>query len=85
MKNPKPGNKAPEMNIKALRAANGWTQEQFAALVGATLRTVSRWETGEASPSKMALYRIADLRKIRRDKREARKLSNLTPVSRSGL
>lgn len=33
--------------FKELRHAAGLTQEQTAALLGMTLRTISRWEQGE--------------------------------------
>ena len=37
--------------LKTLRELLGMSQEQFAALIGVSTRTVSRWETGESRPS----------------------------------
>jgi DNA-binding transcriptional regulator YiaG len=39
-----------ESPLKALREILGLTQEQFAYLLGVTVRTVSRWETGQGRP-----------------------------------
>ena len=40
--------------IKTLRESLGLTQKEFEALLGVSLPTVSRWETGKAVQSKMA-------------------------------
>lgn len=37
--------------LKTLREMLGLTQPQFANLLGVSLRTVSRWETGGSRPS----------------------------------
>jgi putative transcriptional regulator len=42
-------------DIKLIRERLGKTQEQFAAYLGVTVVTVNRWETGDFSPSPMAL------------------------------
>ena len=47
--------------IKDLRVKLGLTQEQFAATVGVTWSTVSRWENGRSRPSPLAMGRITEL------------------------
>lgn len=42
--------------IRDIRENRGWTQEEFAAKIGATQWDISRWETGECIPS--TKYRI---------------------------
>jgi putative transcriptional regulator len=42
-------------DIRLIRERLGKTQEQFAAYLGVTVATVSRWETGDYKPSPMAL------------------------------
>ena len=37
-------------NIKAIREANGLTQQQFADTIGVTITTVSAWETRDKKP-----------------------------------
>lgn len=56
--------------IYELRLETGLTQEKFAALLGVTYPTISRWENGHAKPSPLAikkieaqLWRIAPYRK----------------------
>ena len=46
--------------IIELRHKLGMTQEQFAAKLGATTRSVCRWERGESQPSPFAI-RIIEL------------------------
>lgn len=45
-------------NLKAARKAVGLTQKQFADMLGVYQKDISRWETGEVSPS------IENLREI---------------------
>lgn len=40
-----------ESPLRTLRGVLGLTQEQFAALVGVSVRTVTRWENGLSDPS----------------------------------
>ena len=47
--------------VRDLREKLGLTQEEFAALVGATARTVGRWERGESKPTRFAIDRMEAL------------------------
>ncbi|HIU97432.1 MAG TPA: helix-turn-helix transcriptional regulator [Candidatus Ornithoclostridium faecigallinarum] len=47
-------------NLRRLRKARHISQERFAALVGATQRSMSHYERGESQPSLECLCRIAD-------------------------
>jgi putative transcriptional regulator len=47
--------------VRELRERTGLTQEKFAAKLGVTFPTISRWENGRAKPSPLALKQIADL------------------------
>lgn len=38
-------------DIRRARTARGWTQKQFSAELGASLRSVAAWERDEAEPS----------------------------------
>jgi DNA-binding transcriptional regulator YiaG len=47
--------------MKLLRTSNGYTQKQFAELLGVAVNTVQKWEQGVRSPdrrSKIALRKI---------------------------
>lgn len=44
--------------VRSLRSRQSLTQEQFAAKLGVTFRTVNRWENSHATPSPMALKLI---------------------------
>jgi transcriptional regulator with XRE-family HTH domain len=46
--------------VKELRRRLGLTQEKFAARVGVTFPTVNRWENDRATPSPLAMHRIAE-------------------------
>lgn len=46
--------------MKEFRADAELTQEQLARVLGSTLRTVTRWESGEAQPTAGALIALAD-------------------------
>ena len=50
--------------IADLRAELGLTQEQFAAKVGVTWSTVSRWENNRGKPSPLAMRQIDELRRL---------------------
>jgi putative transcriptional regulator len=47
--------------VRELRERTGLTQEKFAARLGVTFPTVSRWENARAKPSPLALKQIEDL------------------------
>lgn len=44
--------------IKSLRTALGYTQEEFAHHLGVTLCTVNRWENNKSEPSRLALKQL---------------------------
>ncbi|MSA02899.1 helix-turn-helix domain-containing protein [Lactonifactor sp. BIOML-A3] len=44
--------------LKAARKAAGLTQKQFADMLGVYQKDISRWETGEVSPSIETLKEI---------------------------
>ena len=44
--------------IKALRAKNGWTQEDLAQEMGVSLSTIQRWEKQRARPTRLARREI---------------------------
>jgi len=48
-------------DVKAIRKAHGWTQEQAAREFGVTVRTLVRWETEGRKPSPLALKQIAKI------------------------
>lgn len=47
--------------LREAREQAGITQDQLAALVGASRRSPSRWENGEVDPSLKHVVRIADV------------------------
>ena len=47
-------------NIRNLRKAKGLTQEQFAEIMGVSLQSISRWETGVSEPNIQIIAEIAD-------------------------
>jgi len=47
-------------NLRRLRQANGWTQEELADRVGLSIRYVGQVERGQASMSVSVLGRFAD-------------------------
>jgi putative transcriptional regulator len=47
--------------IRPLRELCGLTQEQFAARLGVTVVTVSRWENYRAKPMPLALQQVKSL------------------------
>jgi len=50
--------KREKIDIKALRLRLGLTQEDVARQLGLALSTVSKWEQGVTSPSRLALEKI---------------------------
>lgn len=49
--------------IRELRILTGLTQEQFAARLGVTYSSVSRWERGRGIPSPLAMQKIEGILK----------------------
>ena len=49
------------IDIKAIRLKLGFTQEDLARKLGVTLSTVSKWEQGLFSPSRLAREKIEKL------------------------
>lgn len=64
---PRGANSMDPQEIRALRGA--LSQEDFAALLGVTVFTVCRWETGRFKPSRLALAALGAL-----SKKQARKV-----------
>lgn len=58
---PLPESKA-DIDVRALRDALRMTQEEFAREVGVSFTTVSRWETGRGTPSRLARRQLEHLR-----------------------
>jgi len=51
------------IDIKAIRQSLGFTQEDLARAMGLALSTVSKWEQGVTSPSRLAREKIERLLK----------------------
>jgi DNA-binding transcriptional regulator YiaG len=51
------------VDIKSIRAKLGFTQEDLAKTLGLALSTVSKWEQGVTSPSRLAREKIDKLLK----------------------
>lgn len=49
------------LRIKELRTKTGLSQVKFAKVLGVAVATLRRWESGDSSPSPMALSRIQEL------------------------
>lgn len=47
-------------NIRAMRKARGFTQEQLAEAMGVTVGAVSKWELGQCAPDLSTLMELAD-------------------------
>ncbi|AFS70466.1 MULTISPECIES: helix-turn-helix transcriptional regulator [Exiguobacterium] len=45
--------------VKSLRSSNGWTQEQFAQMIGVTRQTIISLEKGSYTPSLLLAMQIA--------------------------
>jgi DNA-binding transcriptional regulator YiaG len=41
----------------------GWTRDKLASEVGVRVRTVYRWQTGEAAPSRLATRRLDQIKR----------------------
>jgi DNA-binding transcriptional regulator YiaG len=52
---------AARMNVAAYRETHGLTQQQLADKISVHIRTVKRWEAGDAEPSPMAIKHMKQL------------------------
>lgn len=52
------------IRIREIRERMGLTQEEFASQLPVSPRTVSRWETDEASPSPLAIARVREMERV---------------------
>ena len=48
-------------NLKTLRKAKGYTQEEFAIKLNVVRQTVSKWEKGLSAPDADVLSKMADV------------------------
>ena len=48
-------------NLKAMRKAKGYTQEELAIKLNVTRQTISKWEKGLSAPDVDFLFKIADV------------------------
>lgn len=77
-------------NLQFLRRANGMTQEQLASRMGVSRQTVSKWESGEATPELGKLVELCEIfgctldSLLREDLTES-KASSLRPVLVKGF
>jgi len=49
------------LSIHQLRKRLGMTSQELSNLLGVSISTVSRWETGVSKPSKLAVVRLREL------------------------
>jgi len=53
-------------DIKSIRKLLGLTAQELATLLGVSITTVSRWETGKCKPSKLATMRLTTISRRKR-------------------
>jgi len=53
-------------DIRSIRKRLDLTAQELATLLGVSITTVSRWETGKCKPSKLAAMRLTTTNKSRR-------------------
>lgn len=53
---------ASRFNVKAFRGTHGLSAQHVADALGVHIRTVRRWDSGDADPSPMALKALQDLK-----------------------
>lgn len=70
-------------NIKRLRIASGYNQQQMAKMLGVTKQCVSNWENDNVMPSVEMLVKIAHFYSVTTD--ELLGLTNENTLSLSGL
>lgn len=56
-----------DIKIKELRGKTGLSQARFAIVLGVSVASLRRWESGDASPSPMALKRINEIANMTED------------------
>ena len=61
-------------NLKSLRKAEGYNQQQLAEKLNISIKTVSHWETGYSQPSIEQLIQLADIFDITLDELTGRKI-----------
>ena len=77
--------------VRNLRRALDLTQERFAELLGVSVITIHRWETGESSPRRLALDRLAEVeneyasRSARARRASGRAAPGISPIESLGL
>ena len=57
------------VDIHQMRLELQVSQEEFAKMIGVSIRTINRWESGEGKPSLLAWHRINQLIKQTQDLR----------------
>ncbi len=57
----KPEHTLPNAKLRREREKRGWSQNELAARIGADPKMVSRWERGEATPSKFYQKKLCEL------------------------
>ncbi len=62
-------NKEP-IDIKTIRLELGFTQEDLARTLGLALSTISKWEQGVTSPSRLAREKLEKLLKKKHKKKK---------------
>lgn len=50
--------------IRTLRKKNGWSQNEFANIIGVSRQTVSKWELGEVTPGNESLKKLSEIFQI---------------------
>lgn len=53
-------------DIRSIRKRLGLTAQELATLLGVSITTVSRWETGKCKPSRLAIARLSFANKAKR-------------------
>lgn len=56
-------------DIKSIRLSLGVTQEKFAHLLGTTVVSVCRWESGKTKPSRLYIKELKELKNAKESPR----------------
>jgi DNA-binding transcriptional regulator YiaG len=62
---------SPAFAIKAFRQAQALSQEGLARVLGVSVRTVARWESGLSRPSSLAMEKLRQVTSHQSEAREA--------------